>query len=396
MGELMGQKLLSICIPTRNRERYLESTLDNIASQALEFRDKVEICISSNASTDNTRAIVMKFKEKYPDMIKYYETTRNLGYDNNLLKVVSMAEGRFAWTFSDYSSIVDGGLKEVINFIETIEDKNVGLVGVRQAVYMFDEKDNKKLVLLTTVDINKPHVIEMNARDTAEKAFLRGITHVILNNNIIKKIYKENYNLLDMGVGSIYMHSWLYYIMFILNKNLDCYILNKVIVSTPQRPYKIIIEDYFREVCAGNIKFYGTLASICRERGDHELADIFDRIKDTSKRSSLTTLPLLKVINRFEYISYFGCIQMFSHCLKFKDALLHTLSFSISSITPSRFLKIMIKVYLKLKFGKNAEIEWERIIKPYIISTKVSAKGKTVLPYAGKDWRGDYPLTCKF
>lgn len=392
----MGQKLLSICIPTWNRARYLESTLDNIISQALEFRDKVEICVSNNASTDNTRAVVMKFKEKYPDLIKYYESEKNFGYDNNLLKVVSMAEGRFAWTFGSYCFIGDGCLKEVINFIESVKDENVGLVGVRHEAYTLDEKNNKKLVLCyTSVDENEPQIIKLNARNTIEKASFRGIPQVILNNNIIKKIYKENYNLLDMGVGAIYMHSWLYYIMFILNKNIDWYILNTAIISTPYSRYpvyKIIIEDYFRAVCAGNIKFYGTLASICRERGDEEFADIFGRIKDTSKRSFLTTLPLLKAINQFEYISYFGCIRLFFHCLKFKDALLYTLSFLISFITPSHSLKMVIKVYLKMKFGKKAEIEWERIIRPYTIS----AGGKIISPYMGKDWRGDEELSCKF
>ena len=103
----MAQKLLSICIPTYNRESRLEKTIDNIISQALEFRDKVEICISDNASTDGTKKVITKFKEKYPDLVKYNVNEENLGYDRNLLKVVLMAKGRFAWTFGDYSFIAN-------------------------------------------------------------------------------------------------------------------------------------------------------------------------------------------------------------------------------------------------------------------------------------------------
>ena len=357
----------------------------------MEFRDKVEICISNNASTDNTKEVVTKFKEKYPDLIKYYESEENFGYDNNLLKVVSMAEGKFAWTFSDYSFIVDGGLKEVINFIESIEDRNVGLVGVRQEVYMFDEKNNKKLVL-TSLDETKPHTIKLNAKDTIEKASLRGITHVILNTKSIKKIYKENYSLVKMGVGALYMHSWLYYIMFILNKNLKCYILNKVIVSTPFTPYKKIIEDHFILVCDGDIRFYGMLESICRERGEYDFANFFGKIIKDAKRNFLREMVEFKIVDQFEYDSYFGCPQLFSHCLKFVDASLFSISFLIISLTPRSFIRMMAKIYLKIKYGKKAASKWDDIIKP----SPIKQKGKIRRPYSSKGWRGEDKLHYKF
>lgn len=366
----MEQKILSICIPTWNRDQIFKKTLENIITQALEFRDKVEICISNNASTDNTREVVMIFKEKYPDLIRYNENEINIGFDKNVLKVVNIAEGKFAWTFGDYSYIVEGGLKEVINFLESIEYDNVGLVGVRQEGYIFDEINNKKLIVATTVDKSEPQLMEMNAEEVIKKASLLGITHVILNTKLIKKIYKENYGLLERGVGCLYMHTWLYYIMFILNNNLRGYIINKVVVSTPNVGFGKTIEGHFRLIHHGTTKFFGVLQSICIERGEHDFANYFGNIKKWSKRYFIVDMLIRKSLNRFEYESFFGCLRLFFNNLKFADASLASVSFVIVHLIPSSFIRIMAKIYLKIKYGNKATSKWDYISKPIPISQK--------------------------
>lgn len=386
----MSQKLLSICIPTYNRGQILKETLDNIVLQALEFRDKVEICISNNCSTDDTEEIVMKLKEKYPDLIKYGKNEQNIGFDGNIIKVVGMAEGQFAWTFGDYSFIVDGGLKDVINFIEGMNDSNIGLVGVRQEVYVLDENNNKE-VIISSQDKSKPVTIKLDAKDTIEKASLRGITHVLLNTKLIKKIYKENYNLVRMGVGGIYMHAWLYYIMFILNNNLKCHILNKVIVSTPFSPPKHNIEDYFIAILNGNIRFYGMLESICIDRDEHGFADFFSKIKKGEKISFQHNMVRFKMLDEFEYDSYFGCIKLFADNLKFKDVLLFSISFSIISLISRPVMNIIAKLYIKKKCGKKAASYWNKITKP---TPKYPAK--VIRKFSSKEWMGEDQIQSKF
>ncbi|MDR3048957.1 MAG: glycosyltransferase, partial [Elusimicrobiota bacterium] len=45
----------SICIPTWNKAKYLKTTLDSIICQIDDdIKDKIEICISDDASQDNT------------------------------------------------------------------------------------------------------------------------------------------------------------------------------------------------------------------------------------------------------------------------------------------------------------------------------------------------------
>jgi glycosyltransferase involved in cell wall biosynthesis len=60
------QPILSICVPTYNREKCLRRLLDSIVFQK-EFIDTndVEVVISDNASTDSTKELVNEYVKKY-------------------------------------------------------------------------------------------------------------------------------------------------------------------------------------------------------------------------------------------------------------------------------------------------------------------------------------------
>lgn len=95
----MNSPLLSICIPTYNRERYLKECLDSITCQFTDenIRRQVEIIISDNASDDNTAGMVRGYQLSF-DNIFYSRNESNLGYDRNVEKAVYQAKGNFIWT----------------------------------------------------------------------------------------------------------------------------------------------------------------------------------------------------------------------------------------------------------------------------------------------------------
>lgn len=144
--------LLSIAVPTYNRASSLENFLNIVLPQARELKERVEICISDNNSTDNTREVVVKFREKYPDLIKYNKNEKNLGVDKNILLVIEMCEGDFIWTFGDDDSIEKNGLGEVANFIKNNCRKDTGLVVLRVKSYAIDKKTKEKIIFTNTLD----------------------------------------------------------------------------------------------------------------------------------------------------------------------------------------------------------------------------------------------------
>ena len=85
--------LLSICIPTYNREAYLVDTIMSIVNQQ---ETDIEIIISDNASTDNTHEKILQLQKKIP-FLHYYRNKENLGADINFLNAVDKANGKYCW-----------------------------------------------------------------------------------------------------------------------------------------------------------------------------------------------------------------------------------------------------------------------------------------------------------
>ena len=94
-----SEPLLTIAIPTYNRRDDLEACLNSIkASWMEEFAGKVELVISSNASTDETDALVGKFYITGLRII-YERQSENLGPVRNFLRIVELATGFSAGFF---------------------------------------------------------------------------------------------------------------------------------------------------------------------------------------------------------------------------------------------------------------------------------------------------------
>src|ERR1700694_1651312 len=83
----MKKNLLSVCIPTYNRANLLDETLKCVSKQTVK---PYEVLIVDNASTDNTKDIVNRYK-RYG--FKYIQNKKNIGLLNNINKCITLAKG---------------------------------------------------------------------------------------------------------------------------------------------------------------------------------------------------------------------------------------------------------------------------------------------------------------
>lgn len=97
---MQNKLLLSICIPTYNREKYLKECLDSIINQEWFNENEIEIVISDNASTDNTTNLVKTYQEKYKNIV-YHRNEKNLGSAKNILSIPFKANWKYVWWFWD-------------------------------------------------------------------------------------------------------------------------------------------------------------------------------------------------------------------------------------------------------------------------------------------------------
>ena len=102
---------LSLCIPTYNRAAYLAQTLESIVTQAT---DQVEIVVSDNASTDDTKAVVRQYQQRCP-RLTYFRQEQNVGADRNYLSVVAHATGEYCWLLGDDDLIEEQAISRLLD-----------------------------------------------------------------------------------------------------------------------------------------------------------------------------------------------------------------------------------------------------------------------------------------
>jgi len=108
---------LSICIPTYNRDKYLQSNLISIFNQ-IDENDSVEIIVSNNCSSDNTSGVVEEFLSK-PNF-RYFEQNENIGPTKNFLKLVKdYSNGEFCWIVGDDDFLLPNAVKNVLTILNT-------------------------------------------------------------------------------------------------------------------------------------------------------------------------------------------------------------------------------------------------------------------------------------
>lgn len=118
-------RTVSIIIPTFNRAKILGQTVESCISQTYP-KDKFEIIVVDNNSTDNTRQIVEKLQSKSPVTLKYlFEPRQGAHIARNMAAKSSESEILY---FTDDDMILD---KDVLINITKVFDLNfnVGVAG---------------------------------------------------------------------------------------------------------------------------------------------------------------------------------------------------------------------------------------------------------------------------
>lgn len=125
-----NEVILSICIATYNREKFIGATLESIVGQ---ISESVEIVVADGASTDNTKEVVLDYQKKYPQ-IKYYQLHKKGGVDCDYCKAIERATGKYFWLMSDDDILKPNAVRKVLK--ET--QHNLGLIIVNSEIRSVD------------------------------------------------------------------------------------------------------------------------------------------------------------------------------------------------------------------------------------------------------------------
>lgn len=114
------QPLLSICIPTFNRARYLKKNIDSIVRQP-EFQDgSVEIVVSDNVSEDATQALCESYAARFANF-RYFRNEKNIR-DANFPLALSRGRGVLRRLVNDNRVLYPDALAYMCRVIRAYED----------------------------------------------------------------------------------------------------------------------------------------------------------------------------------------------------------------------------------------------------------------------------------
>jgi len=209
---------LSICIPTYNRKEYLIELLDSIFSQINdENRDLIQICISDNFSSDNSKKLIEKYIETDKVEIILNINESNIGPDLNFLKVVEIATGDYCWLMGSDDVLNLNALDLVLSKINNNPSISVFL-GNRDECDKF-LKFNKKGSWLdpSIIGINVDFTKDDQTIDYFNYCRSLGGVFSFLSSVIVKKSEWDKVVFDYSFVGSAYSH--VYMVFSILNNS---------------------------------------------------------------------------------------------------------------------------------------------------------------------------------
>ena len=118
---MVNNPVLSVCLITYNHQNYITQAIESVLKQKTNF--KYEIIIADDFSIDNTREILIYFKNKYPDIIKLILRDKNLGAHKNWMDLLFLPNTKYiSYLEGDDFWIDELKLQKQFDFLERNKD----------------------------------------------------------------------------------------------------------------------------------------------------------------------------------------------------------------------------------------------------------------------------------
>lgn len=138
--------LLSVALITYNQEEFITECIEGMVNQQTNF--PFEIVIGEDCSTDKTRAICLKYKEMYPDLIRLILPEKNLGMMGNWINTINSCEGKYIAICEGDDYWIDNlKLQKQVDFLEQHPDYS--LCSTASKLLAYSDKE------LQSIDIKK-------------------------------------------------------------------------------------------------------------------------------------------------------------------------------------------------------------------------------------------------
>lgn len=150
----MKEYKLTVVTTTYNHGKYIEKCLKSILNQEAKF--KYKLLVSDDGSTDNTRAILKKYQDKYPEKLEVIYNEKNLGAMENFIHTLNMVH-------TEYVALCDGDdywtdnnkLQKQVDFLDNNKEYAICF---HQTLIFFEDKSHDNVIH----PLNIPNELTLN------------------------------------------------------------------------------------------------------------------------------------------------------------------------------------------------------------------------------------------
>jgi len=241
----MNKIKLSICIPTYNMGNFLSDTIKSIVGNlSSEISKNLEICISDNASTDNSSEVIAQWRQKTTIPIIYVKNEQNLGADANFLKVIEISTGDYCWFLGADDRIVTEKIPDIYNLCKKMEfDIILGdRINTNVSGDILGNQYYAQHQMIVTTDNFSDYLM----RSDTIASIYSYISSIIFKRQKWNNITKEQTDIVHSFLGSSYVHAFVLLAM-LKNKGKMNY-LHDVIVINRRDNDSFLQGNYFNRV----------------------------------------------------------------------------------------------------------------------------------------------------
>jgi glycosyltransferase involved in cell wall biosynthesis len=119
----MKKVKVSVCIVTYNHIKFIDQCLESLVNQETNF--DFEILVSDDCSTDGTRDVLAKYEKLYPNLVKPFFQSKNLGAQKNFIFVHQKAQGEYIAHVDGDDYALPGKLQFQAQYLDENPDCNI-------------------------------------------------------------------------------------------------------------------------------------------------------------------------------------------------------------------------------------------------------------------------------
>lgn len=201
--------LLSICIPAYNGGKYLIECLDSIFPQVKDL--EVEVVAIDDVSKDESFELLTQYKKRHlSPFFRLIRNKKNLGFDRNVLEVISQGRGKFCWLLGQDDKLLSGSIKSLIGEIKTHPDAVLIHCNYIRYDNLLKKVTSKNMIAvkknLVFEDFNKFFFYPL--KDPSYFKFL-GTNVITMSTNVVNRLaWSRASKLGNVGIGHNFIHSF--------------------------------------------------------------------------------------------------------------------------------------------------------------------------------------------